>query len=174
MQTRFFPLFMILPLVMAAAVSCSKGIPKTLVPADYSGWGTTTTTELNYPIPGHENNYRKIFINDTGFTVDVRDSGGKILYDYPDGTVIIKEIYQGMSITPGSKPMVLTVMIKDRENPKARGGWLWIVKNLASGDENIISQEFCITCHTNANEPHPYGDGNKDSIFRDYAFFPVK
>jgi hypothetical protein len=30
---------------------------------------------------------------------------------------------------------------------------------------------FCITCHSNANEKHPYGDGNANEEFRDYVYF---
>jgi hypothetical protein len=30
---------------------------------------------------------------------------------------------------------------------------------------------FCVTCHANANEKHPYGDRNPREEFRDYVFF---
>lgn len=154
--------------------SCAEKPTGPLVPAEYAGWETTTKVELNYPIPGHENNYRKIFINSIGENPAITTQAEKTHYDYPEGTVIIKEIYPGLTYIPGSKPAALTVMVKARNNPKSRGGWLWIVKDLASQKESIITQEFCVTCHGNANEPHPYGDGNPEGFFRDYVFFPVK
>jgi len=38
--------------------------------------------------------------------------------------------------------------------------------------ETVITEEFCITCHGNANESHPYGDKNPNNEYRDYLFFP--
>ncbi len=32
-------------------------------------------------------------------------------------------------------------------------------------------RNFCITCHANANEKHPYGDKNPNEEFRDYVYF---
>lgn len=160
--------------LLIGLVSCAEKAAEPIVPTEYSSWGTTTKLELNYPIPGHENNYRKIFINNVGENPTITTRSGEVHYDYPDGTVIIKEIYPGLNYVPGSEPAMLTVMVKDRENTKSRGGWLWVVKNLSIQKENVITQEFCVTCHENANEPHPYGDGNPDAIFRDYVFFPVK
>lgn len=162
----FYPLLFLGILLLLSGCSNRKNEP--LVPDDYGGWKETTDIELNYPIPGHENNYRKIFINDIG----LKRTGPP--HDYPDGTIIIKEIYEGFDYNAGRKPMMLTVMIKDRENPLARGGWLWIVKDSATKEENILTQEFCITCHGNANEEHPYGDLNMNNEFRDYVFFPVE
>ena len=177
MNRRRFFLLPLLLLILPIS-GCSKSEPAALVPADYSGWSSTTDIELNYPIPGHENNYRRIFINDTGknspfSAAEGSSSGTGKTYDYPDGTVIIKEVYDGFDYQEGSRPKMLTVMVKDRGNQDARGGWLWIVKDPVSGSENILTQEFCFTCHENANEKHPYGDGNPDEEFRDYVFFPA-
>ena len=63
-------------------------------------------------------------------------------------------------------------MLKRPGHPQARAGWLWIVKDIPSGKETIISEEFCVTCHANANERHPYGDRNPTEDFRDFLFFP--
>ena len=40
-------------------------------------------------------------------------------------------------------------------------------------DGTVITKvgNFCITCHSNANEKHPYGDGNANEEFRDYVYF---
>ena len=80
--------------------------------------------------------------------------------------------YFRAEVDPDKEPFQLTIMIKDREHPSARGGWIWLVKDTRTGEEKIIDIEFCITCHANANEPHPYGDMNKNAEFRDYVFFP--
>ena len=85
---------------------------------------------------------------------------------------MIKEIYTGSGESVSGKPSMLTIMVKRKDHPSARGGWLWIVKKPDSGDETVISEEFCITCHANANEKHPYGDRNPEGEVRDYLFFP--
>ena len=54
----------------------------------------------------------------------------------------------------------------------ARGGWVWVAKNPATGEERIIDYEFCFDCHSDANEPHPYGDKNPQGGHRDYVFLP--
>ncbi len=154
--------------------SCSETSAAELIPADYAAWETTTDIELNYQVPGHGKNYRKIYINSRGREAAVSETAGKTRWNYPDGTVIVKEVYPAQEITPGGRPEQLTVMIKDKDNEAARGGWLWLVKDMQSGDTSIITHEFCITCHANANEAHPYGDRNTDEEFRDYVFFPYR
>ncbi|RPJ03990.1 MAG: hypothetical protein EHM28_14230, partial [Spirochaetaceae bacterium] len=76
-----------------------------------------------------------------------------------------------LSPSTDAKPTSLTVMIKSPDDPRARGGWLWIVKNPATNRETVMRNQFCITCHANANESHPYGDKNPNREFRDYVFF---
>ncbi|MCF7928303.1 MAG: cytochrome P460 family protein [Spirochaetales bacterium] len=154
-----------------SAASCSNK-EETLLPDDYSEWKRTTSEELDYPIPGHEEHYRRIFINETGTEPAVTEQNGRRIYDYPDGTIIIKEIYEGLDYQEGDQPARLTAMIKDRDNSQSRGGWLWVVKDLESEKEQIFDGELCVTCHANANEAHFYGDNNPDEEFRDYVFFP--
>ncbi len=152
--------------------SCTQRKSDQLVPKDHAAWKKTTGIELNYPIPGHENTYRKIFINPIGEGVKIIAAQDKNTYEYPEGTIILKEIYEGQRYEPGMKPVMLTAMIKSSSAPEARGGWIWVVKDTASGKETVFTDEFCVTCHSNANEAHPYGDGNKKQEFRDYVFFP--
>ncbi len=167
-------LFLLFPAVFLFLISCQKKeVSVPVVPGNYKDW-TVTAADLNYPIPGHENHYRKIFINPKGEEVQITENNGRIFYNYPGGTVVIKEIYPTLSPEKGTKPISLTVMIKDPDNPKSRDGWVWIVKDLEKNSEKIIDYEFCFDCHTNANEPHQYGDGNPDGEFRDYLFFPFK
>jgi len=153
---------------------CHQGQGRPLLPADYAGWARTTEEILDYPIPGHEDRGRRIYINPRGRQVRVGSESGRVSWSYPEGTVIIKEIFGGLEIREADKPVMLTAMVKDPEHPQARGGWVWVMKDLSAGDERIIDWEFCIDCHANANEPHPYGDKNEANEFRDYVFFPYR
>ncbi len=157
-------------MTLGLLVSCNKK-DKVLVPEDYKNW-TVTVDNLNYPIPGHENHGRKIYVNDVGKRVTARNKNGRVYYSYPKGTIIVKEIYPRLKVNRGDKPISLTVMIKDPDNPLSRGGWLWVVKDMKTRKERIIDYEFCVDCHSNANETHPYGDKNPGNDFRDFVFFP--
>jgi hypothetical protein len=160
-------------LCFAVFASCSQ--KKNLIPDDYDQWERTEKEVLKYQIPGHDNDYREIYINEIGEKViETVDRNGIGSYNYPEGTIIIKEIFKAQGYSENSKPYKLTCMVKDPKNPKARGGWVWVMKNLPKGDETVIDFAFCVTCHANANEPHPYGDKNPESEFRDYVFFPYK
>ncbi len=154
-------------------LSCEKEV-KHLVPDEYLAWESTTDLELNYPIPGHVEQYRRIYINPRGTEVQQEQREGRIHHIYSEGTIIIKDIYSTLTPSPGEKPIRQTVMIKASDYPKSRGGWLWIVKDMKSATETIIDYELCFDCHANANEAHPYGDGNPQGEFRDYVYFPYR
>lgn len=143
-------------------VSC-KPDPVEFIPSDYSSWARINREELDYPVPGHESNYRIIYMNDVGREADA--------YPFPEGTKIVKEIYSGLDPAEDEKPIMLTTMVKAPDHESARGGWLWILVDGETGDETIITEAFCLTCHDNANEEHPYADGNPNDEFRDYVFF---
>lgn len=156
----------------AFLASCApKPEARALVPDDFSTWGRTTELRLDYPIPGHEDNLRIIYMNDLGFgfTRTIEDQAERVVF--PEGTVIAKAIFDGSAPEPGATPMMVTAMVKAVDNPDAKGGWVWVVKDLVLGKETIIKGDFCYTCHANANEAHPYGDKNQDENLRDYVFF---
>lgn len=157
----------------ALQLSCEKDM-ENLVPEEYLAWESTTDLELNYPIPGHVEQYRRIYINPRGTEVQREQQEGRVHHIYPEGTIIIKDIYTGLAPAPDEKPIKQTVMIKASDHPKSRGSWLWIVKDMKSATETIIDYELCFDCHANANETHPYGDGNLQGEFRDYVFFPYR
>ncbi len=167
----------ILPVIAASLViflpilSCERGQAK-LVPDEYSAWESPTDVELNYPIPGHVEQYRRIFINPVGTKVVKEERQKRIHHVYPDGTIIIKDIFATLTPAPDEKPIKQTVMIKAPNHPKSRGGWLWIVKDMKTSAETVIDYEFCFDCHGNANEGHPYGDRNPRAEYRDYVYFP--
>ncbi len=167
----------ILPVIAASLViflpilSCEREQAK-LVPDEYSAWESPTDVELNYPIPGHVEQYRRIFINPVGTKVVKEERQKRIHHVYPDGTIIIKDIFATLTPAPDEKPIKQTVMIKAPNHPKSRGGWLWIVKDMKTSAETVIDYEFCFDCQANANEGHPYGDRNPRAEYRDYVYFP--
>jgi hypothetical protein len=161
----------LITVVMSAG--CREKQGGQLVDFDYSSWKKTTDVALNYFIPGHEGHYRIPYINKTGENLEVSvDERGKKSYNYPEGTVIIKEIYPTLQLRENDKPMMLAVMIKNKDHEHAQGGWVWIVKQLDTGKEVIFKSDMCVYCHDGANGRHPYGDKNPDEEFRDYVFFP--
>ena len=165
-------LFILLTLIIFYISACAEQKTEALIPNDYSSWKRTTEIELDYPIPGHMDNYRIPYINEIGENISITEQGGRVIHDYPEGTIIIKEIYSGLVYNEGDEPTALTVMIKNPTSSSARAGWIWIMKPLPSGQENIITDGFCVNCHNDANEDHPYGPGNPNLEFRDCVFFP--
>ena len=145
-----------------------------IIPEDYASWARTTQLELNYPIPGHMEHYRRIYINEKGKGVTTEIRKDRLYYEYPKGTIIVKEVFPTLTPAADEKPMALTVMVKDPDNPESRGGWVWVAKNMQTAVETVFNYEFCFDCHTNANEVHPYGDKNPNNEFRDYVYFPYK
>lgn len=150
---------------------CGGGDGETVarVPADYRTWPSPVAEPLTHPIPGHESLYRRIYINQTGTGVDPTEANGNIVYDYPAGTVIVKESYPNED---GTGDPQLTAMVKDPSHPSARHEWVWIMKPGPNAFERVIENQFCATCHENANRPHPYGDQNPRAEFRDFVFYP--
>ncbi len=159
-------LFLILPLC-----SCARKTPAPLVPDGYSSWPRTTPLDLTEPIPGHEDRGRRIFVNVIGENFTHSEKGGTRMVEFPGGTIIVKEIYDRAPDPFARPPIMLTVMKKDPDDPRSLGGWLWIVKDLSTGNEQVMTNTFCVTCHANANESHPYGDKNPEKEFRDYVFY---
>ncbi len=49
---------------------------------------------LDYPIPGHQDRFRIPRMNSLGFTAKPTIENGKRHWDFPEGTVIVKEVYQ--------------------------------------------------------------------------------
>ena len=111
--------------LLSAVINCNRKEPVSFVPDDYTSWDTTTDIMLDYPIPGHENHFRIIRINDTGKTLRPETRGKRIYDTYPTGTVIVKEIYPELTRQEDDRPIMLTVMVKEPSHQFARGGWLW-------------------------------------------------
>jgi hypothetical protein len=162
-------------LILVSLSSCAAKKAEIYAPADYTTWKRTTDAVLDYPIPGHENRLRIPRMNPLGWTAVPAVVDGKARWDFPEDSVIVKEIYASAKPAPGEAPIQLTIMAKDPKDPRAQGGWLWITKDLPGGREKVFTGSFCVTCHANANEQHPYFDKNPREEFRDYVFFvPVR
>jgi hypothetical protein len=166
------------PFLLAAlgAVVALSGCPsskKTVVYAtpDYQSWARTTDIELNYPIPGHQDRYRIPRMNAIGFSTSPTVEAGTRRWNFPEGTIIVKEIYATQRPAENETPIQLVMMVKAPRDPHAQGGWLWITRKMPGGSESVFMGNFCITCHANANERHPYGDHNPTEEFRDYVYF---
>jgi hypothetical protein len=157
--------------LILVSLSCAPPAPD-LIGMDYEGWQRTTYIPLNYPIPGHLDKLREIYINPAANGVAITTVNGQRHFDYPAGTEVIKEIFASATPAPGEEPVQLTGMVKAPDDPRSRGGWIWVVRDLKSKTEQVITQEFCFTCHANANEGHPYGDQNPQGEYRDYLFYP--
>ncbi|MBN1242312.1 MAG: cytochrome P460 family protein [Spirochaetales bacterium] len=152
------------------ALSCGNAAPRApLLPPDYASWRRTTAVSLDYPIPGHMDDFRIIRANELAFrTVRRPVPAGDV--DFPAGAIVVKEAWPRGAV--GGTPGKVFFMVKSPADPSARGGWVWGMLDPASGAEQIFESAFCIGCHANANEKYPYADGNPGEAFRDYVFFP--
>ena len=162
-----------IPLLLFLASCAQQEREKEYVPEDYAQWERTTDTRLDFPVPGHGSGLRKIYIDPTGQTVEPPE-GSDEAWQYPDGTIIVKEIYPSPEPSDGVAPDSLAVMVKSPQDPRSRGGWLWITTEPGSDEERIFTEQFCVTCHSNANEEHPYGDGNPGEEYRDFVYYPYR
>lgn len=155
---------------MAAACSARRN---QLVDIDgYRSWRRTTERALDFPIPGHGRSYRRIYVNDVGAAFrDARENGAATGNgEYPDGTIVVKEIYPGSAEPPaGAEPQSLDIMAKDAAAGTGSGGWRWIVRT--KGADAEADAGFCLRCHDGANAKNPFGDGNPAGDFRDYLFY---
>ena len=170
------PRLPVLVLFCVVLLSCQKAERGAQIPdaSEYSRWEQPIRETLDYPIPGHEDNRRRIFINPQGTEVRIERRENRVYWDYPVGTIIVKEIITGLQGSETDYPFQITAMVKAAEDPQSRGGWIWVAKDVDSGEQTIVDWEFCFDCHANANEPHPYGDGNTADEFRDYVFHPYR
>lgn len=151
---------------------CAPRKPQSLLPDDVSAWKQPPQPVLNYRIPGHENRFRVIYMNDKAITATPVQVGGKTVWDYPEGAVIAKEIYAGNPPAPGEKPLMIDGMVKASSDPRSQSGWIWVIREVSSGKETVFTTNFCSNCHANANISHPYGDKNPLNEGRDSVFFP--
>src|SRR5208282_2376311 len=84
----------LLPLLAAFAilVGCTAEKQPVFATPDYHSWKRTTDVILDYPIPGHQDRFRIPRMNHAGFTVMPTADNGKRRWDFPVGTIIVKEV----------------------------------------------------------------------------------
>ncbi len=118
--------------------------------ADYRNW--TKVTEGN-PSTGaspalgtvHKGpeGYRDVFVNDVGRAMLIGDGP----YDFPEGTVVVKEQYDDKAAWEAGTDPDLTVSVKvgdAKGTPKE--DWIWA----AGYKDEAGPNEFCSSCHTAA------------------------
>ncbi len=109
-----------------AALVCLAGCAAAKEPdyatTDYRSWQRTTDVVLDYPISGHQDRLRIPRMNAIGFTAKPTMENGKQRWDFPVGTVIVKEVYATPTPAPFKKPIQHTTMAKEPRYPHPQGG----------------------------------------------------
>lgn len=154
--------------------SCGKGSdPGKYTVPDYRKWKKPVPGVLDNPVPGHGATFRIIYANEKAFSMKMATGeGGVREMRMSDGSVIVKEVYDKRADI-GKKTPTLTIMVKDSKSPDALDGWIYYVKK-PEKETVVVKGRMCIGCHVAANEAHPYFDGNREELFRDYLFVPFK
>ncbi|MFW6229156.1 MAG: cytochrome P460 family protein [Alkalispirochaeta sp.] len=152
--------------LLLVTIGCSEP-EEPLLSVPYHDWDETTEQLLDFTVPGHGSGLRKIYANSVVFETPLPETGE---ITYPAGAVFVKEVYETPAPSAEDTPAMLVGMVKAPDDPRSQGGWVWVTRNPADETETVFTDRFCITCHGNANEEHPYGSGNPDGAFRDYIF----
>lgn len=155
-------------LVMAG---CNNDETVDLIPENFFDWTRTTQETLNYPIPGHGESMRYIYINQTGIE-SVQQTGSTSDLNFSDGSILVKTVHTSSDSPEGENIRSITAMVKDSGNQEAIDGWIWIMVNPSTGKENITQSNTCVVCHETANDLNAFGDGNPEGVYRDYVFIP--
>lgn len=164
--------FLLLMAATFVAAGCSekKSEPFSL-PEDYRSWEKPVKRVLDYPVPGHGNSYRIIYANSVCYTAkETTGADGTIRVVMPEGSIIVKESYVKKKDI-NKKIRDITVMYKNSSDRDSIDGWVYYVTMPGRAAMSVGGRK-CVGCHEAANEPHPYFDGNKKGIFRDYLFAP--
>jgi hypothetical protein len=131
---------------------------------DYKNW----TSINNKPITGDHTGFlgslhrgaegvRVVYVNDIGLAANQ----GSAPYQYPIGTVIVKEQYKNMAKYNDGKKPDLTIMVKvtdNAANPSENWAWSRGLSKTAKTDD-----VFCSGCHTVAVQ-NDYVFSNAESL----------
>ncbi len=157
----------IIILVFLTVYSCKKENEQFTIP-DYKNWKQPVNAVLDTPISGHGESYRLIYANETAFKSKIIKEIDKSRVSMNEGSVIVKEVFEKREDV-GYKIPGLFIMIKNSNDPDAINGWVYYMKKPGK-DAVEVKWRMCVGCHEAANEKHPYFDGNKNGMFRDYLF----
>jgi len=162
---KIYPLIFIV--IFFSLYSCAKESDNFKVP-DYKGWNRPVNKILDNPIPGHGASYRVIFANDIAFKSKIIKEGSVQRVQMNEGSIIVKEVFEKREDINYKIPD-LFIMVKESKDPDAINGWVYYMKK--PGKEAVeVKWRMCVGCHEAANEKHPYFDGNKSEMYRDYLF----
>lgn len=120
--------------------------------ADFKSWtkitqdrtSTGDPTGLVSGVHKGRDGYRDVYVNDIGLATNQ----GAAPYNYPVGSVIVKEQFDDLAAFKAQKPTDLTIMVKIRDSatPDA-SNWAW-----AAGYDAKLEEvnAFCSGCHSAA------------------------
>jgi hypothetical protein len=152
--------------------SCSEELPEISIPEDYASWTRTVEELLNYPVPAKMGPVRQIFINDQGLEASIINSEGERRLEYPEGTILVKQIYDSLDQASTGEPAGVLAMEKLPNDPRNRGGWVWSMLT-EDGTVVVVESDFCVTCHNSANRNHRYSE-EYEAFYQDYVFFTAQ
>ena len=120
--------------------------------ADYKGWTRVNDEPSTGQSPGlgavHKGaeGYRVVYVNDVGrdTILSAGDADGD--YDYPEGTVVVKEQYDDEAAYlagAAAGEVDITVSLKVAETEDRAANWRWATGYTASADDSA----FCSGCH---------------------------
>lgn len=159
----------VLLIVLFFIASCSEQKTAEFKTPDYKNWKKPFKTGVDYPVPGHGASYRVVYANEIAYLVKrEREQGGRRIYTYLDGSIIVKEVHKSKGDVDRVKP-ALYAMVKNSKATGSAKGWLYYVIS-PDGKITRIKSRMCSGCHESANERHNFFDGNIDEDFRDYLF----
>ncbi|HOP65385.1 MAG TPA: cytochrome P460 family protein [Spirochaetota bacterium] len=168
MKPAVFAMCLLLPLMLF--IKC--GGERSFQIPDYKTWNKVIPQVLDRPVPGHGATFRVIYANETAFSSEiVTDDTGVRSVKMKDGSIIVKEVYKKREDV-GYKVPDLLIMEKRGSDPESLNGWRYYLKKPAEKTVEVRTR-MCVGCHEAANEKHPYFDGNRDEIFRDYLFISI-
>lgn len=116
--------------------------------ADYTSWQKLNTSPITGDHTGflgglHEGaeGVREIYVNSQGFAT----ADGQGPYQYPVGTVIVKEQYKDLAALKAGKKPGLTIMVKARDDAQTPAdNWDWS----RGYTQGAGADSFCSSCHT--------------------------
>ena len=132
--------------------------------AEYRGWTKITEGRVSTGDPtgfvgtvhAGPTGYRDIFVNDIG----IATNQGSAPYNYPVGSVLVKEQYEDKAAWEAQKSPDLTIMVKiDSSDSPDVSKWAFAPGYTSTAEAN----DFCAGCHTVAKKD--------DFVFTNEDFF---
>jgi len=117
--------------------------------ADYRNWTKVTEGKVGTGDPtGYIGNvhrgpdgYRDVYVNDIGAAM----LAGEGPYNFPAGTVIVKEQYKNQAAWESGKPGDVTVSVKTTSGDTvSKDNWIWAESYKSKAGES----QFCSGCHS--------------------------